>query len=118
MNTAYASILVSPYVQRKIRRIKYGVKYGRITAYAKYYLLHCIKARATLPDPTYEKLPWSWSSRPFDVQILPDYVQYPIYYFELFWGLEVWNTLVENTNVYIQYREARHKENKAEKKSR
>jgi hypothetical protein len=33
-----------------------------------------IKARAELPDPAYEKLPRSWPTRPFDVQILPDYV--------------------------------------------
>jgi hypothetical protein len=43
-----------------------------------------IKARAQLPDPTYQKLSRSWPARPFDVQILPDYVQYPIHYFELF----------------------------------
>jgi hypothetical protein len=30
-----------------------------------------IKACATLPDPTYQKLPQSWPTRPFDVQILP-----------------------------------------------
>jgi hypothetical protein len=77
-----------------------------------------IKARAELPDPTYKKLHRSWPSRPFDVRILPDYVQHPIHYFELFWGLEVWNTLVENTNAYTQYKEARHNENKSEKKSR
>src|SRR6266576_1843068 len=57
-----------------------------------------IKARAQLPDPTYQKLPRSWPTRPFDVRILPDYVQHPIHYFELFWGPEVWNTLVDNTN--------------------
>jgi hypothetical protein len=77
-----------------------------------------IKARAELPDPTYEKLHRSWPTRPFDVRILPDYVQHPIHYFELFWGPEVWNTLVENTNAYAQYKEARHKENKTEEKSR
>src|ERR1700722_6765665 len=74
-----------------------------------------IKARATLPDPTYQKLPRSWPIRPFDVRILPDHVQHPIHYFELFWGPEVWNTLVENTNAYAKYKEARNKENKAEK---
>jgi hypothetical protein len=77
-----------------------------------------IKARAQIPDPTYEKLYRSWPTRPFDVRILPDYVQHPIHYFELFWGPEVWNTLVENTNAYAQYKEAQHKENKAGKKSR
>jgi hypothetical protein len=77
-----------------------------------------IKARAELPDPAYEKLPRSWPTRPFDVRILPDYVQHPIHYFELFWGLEVWNTLVENTNAYAQYKEAQHREYKAEKKTR
>ena len=58
-----------------------------------------IKARAQLPYPTYQKLLRSWPVRPFDVRILPSYVQHPIHYFELFWGPEVWNTLVENTNV-------------------
>ena len=77
-----------------------------------------IKARAQLPDPTYQKLSRSWPARPFDVRILPDYVQYPIHYFELFWGPEVWNTLVENTNAYAQYKGAQHKENKTEEKSR
>ena len=43
-----------------------------------------IKARAELPDPTYKKLSRSWPIRPFDVRILPDYVQHPIHYFELF----------------------------------
>jgi hypothetical protein len=43
-----------------------------------------IKARAQLPDPTYKKLPRSWPTLPFDVQILSDYVQHPIHYFELF----------------------------------
>jgi hypothetical protein len=77
-----------------------------------------IKARAQLPDPTYQKLSRSWPARPFDVRILPNYVQHPIHYFELFWGPEVWNTLVENTNAYAQYKGARHKENKTEEKSR
>jgi hypothetical protein len=45
-----------------------------------------IKARAQLPDPTYQKLQRAWPSRPFDVQILADYVQHPIYYFDLFLG--------------------------------
>jgi hypothetical protein len=49
-----------------------------------------IKARAELPDPTYEKLSRVlWPMRPFDVRILPDYVQHPIHYFELFWGPEI-----------------------------
>jgi hypothetical protein len=77
-----------------------------------------IKAQAQLPDPTYQKLLRSWPTRPFDVRILPDYIQYPIYYFELFWGPEVWNTLVDNTNVYIQYKEARRKEATGDQKSR
>src|SRR5258706_903004 len=77
-----------------------------------------IKARAEIPkDPTYPKLFRSWPFRPFDVRILPDYVQHPIHYFELFWGPEVWNTLTENTNAYAQYKEARHKR-KTEGKSR
>jgi hypothetical protein len=33
-----------------------------------------IKARATLLDLAYEKLPRSWPSRLFDVRILPDYI--------------------------------------------
>jgi hypothetical protein len=77
-----------------------------------------IKARAELPDPTYKKLSRSWPSRPFDVRILPDYVEHPIHYFELFWGPEVWSTLIENTNAYAQYKEARHKGNKGGQKSR
>jgi len=78
-----------------------------------------IKARAEIPkDPTYPKLERSWPFRPFDVRILPDYVQHPIHYFELFWGLEVWNTLTENTNAYAQYKEARHKQNQGTEKSR
>jgi len=76
-----------------------------------------IKARAELPIPTYEKLSRSWPSWPFDVRILPDYVQHPIHYFDLFWGPEIRNTLVDNTNAYAQYKEARHK-NKAEGKLR
>ncbi len=48
-----------------------------------------IKAQAELLDPTYEKLSRSWPARPFDVRILPDYVQHPIHYFELFWGPEI-----------------------------
>jgi hypothetical protein len=74
-----------------------------------------IKAQAQLPDPTYKKLSRSWPIRPFDVRILPEYVQHPIHYFELFWGPEIWNTLVENTNAYAQYKEARHKEDKGQK---
>jgi hypothetical protein len=82
---------------------------------AKLTQLHAdIKARAELPDPTYEKLSRSWPARLFDVRILPDYVQHPIHYFELFWGPEIWNTLIENTNAYAQYKEARCKENKKE----
>jgi hypothetical protein len=77
-----------------------------------------IKARAQLPDPTYQKLSRSWPARPFDVRTLPDYVPRLIHYFELFWGLEIWNVLVENTNAYAQYKGARHKENKTEEKSR
>ena len=48
-----------------------------------------IKAWAEIPDPTYSKLFRSWPFRPFDVRILPDYVQHPIHYFELFWGPDV-----------------------------
>jgi hypothetical protein len=77
-----------------------------------------IKARAELPDPTYGKLFRSWPFRPFDVRILPDHVQHPIHYFELFWGPEVWNTLTKNTNAYAQHKEARQKDQLAEGKSR
>jgi hypothetical protein len=73
-----------------------------------------IKAWAELLDPTYEKLLRSWPTRPFDVRILPDYVQHLIHYFELFWGLEVSNTLVQNTNAYAQHKEARRKGNRKE----
>ena len=67
-----------------------------------------IKARAEIPkNPTYPKLFRSWPFRLFDVRILPDYVQHPIHYFELFWDLNVWNTLVDNTNAYAQYKQAR-----------
>jgi hypothetical protein len=49
-----------------------------------------IKARAEIPaDPTYSGLFRSWPFRPFDVCILPDYVQHPIHYFELLWGPDV-----------------------------
>jgi hypothetical protein len=75
-----------------------------------------IKARAELPVPTYEKLSRSWPIRPFDVHILPDSVQRPIHYFELFWGTEIWSTLIENTNAYAQYKEARHKGNKGRRR--
>jgi hypothetical protein len=79
--------------------------------HARLMQLHSdIKARASVP--TYQKLPRAWLPRPFDVRILPDSVQDPIHYFELFWTPEVWNTLVENTNAYAQYKEARNKENK------
>jgi hypothetical protein len=73
---------------------------------------------AQLPYPTYQKLLQSWPTRPFDIQILPDYIYYPIYYFELFWGPEVWNILVDNTNIYIQYKEARYKKAIGDQKSR
>jgi len=76
-----------------------------------------IKARAEIPyNPTYPKLFRSWPFRLFDVRILPDYVQHPIHYFELFWGPEIWNTLVQNTNAYAQFKEARQKDQLAEGK--
>jgi hypothetical protein len=74
-----------------------------------------IKASAQLPIPTYPKLSRTWPARPFDVRTLPDYVQHPIHYFELFWDSKVWNILVENTNAYAQYKEVRYKENNTEK---
>jgi hypothetical protein len=81
-------------------------------------LYNDIKASAQLPIPTYSKLPRTWPARPFDVRILPSYIRHPIHYFELFWDSQVWNTLVENTNTYAQYKEARNRDNKKEKKSR
>ena len=78
-----------------------------------------IKGRAQVPTPAYEKLPRAWPPRPFDVRTLPDSVQEPIHYFELFWTSEVWDTLVQNTNAYAAYKEARCKENRnTEQKSR
>ena len=71
-----------------------------------------IKAQASIPDPTYQKLPRSWPARPFDVRILPDFVQNPIDYFDLLWTSEVWDILVKNTNAYAQFKEARNKETK------
>jgi Transposase IS4 len=77
-----------------------------------------IKARAKTPDPAYQKLPRSWPFRPFDVRILPEYVVDPIHYFELFWGLDVWNMLVDNTNAYAQYKQARGAHGNADPKAR
>jgi hypothetical protein len=73
-------------------------------------LHHDIKASAQLPIPTYQKLPRSWPARPFDVRTLPNYVQKPIHYFELFWTSEVWTTLVNNTNAYAEYKVANYKD--------
>jgi hypothetical protein len=77
-----------------------------------------IKSSAQLPIPTYPKLLRTWPARPFDVRTLPNYVEKPIHYFELFWDSKVWETLVENTNAYAKYKDARNKDNKAEKQSR
>jgi len=74
-----------------------------------------IKARAI--TPTYQKLPREWPLRPFDIRTLPNSVQDPIHYFELFWTPEVFAILVENTNKYAQFKEAWHREN-CTKKSR
>ena len=71
-----------------------------------------IKARAELPVPSYPKLSRRWPFRLFDVRTLPDSVRSPIHYFELFWGPEIWDLLVRNTNAYAQYKEARGKENR------
>lgn len=71
-----------------------------------------IKAQAQVPTPAYEKLSQAWPPRPFDIRTLPNLVQEPIHYFELFWTSEVWNTLVQNTNAYAAYQEARCKENR------
>jgi hypothetical protein len=76
-----------------------------------------IKARAIIP--AYQKLPRAWPPRPFDIRTLPDLVQDPIHYFELFWTPTVWNTLVQNTNAYAKYKEARCRQNiNCDKKSR
>jgi Transposase IS4 len=74
-----------------------------------------IKARATILDPAYQKLPRAWPLRPFDVRTLPNSIQDPIHYFELFWTSKVFVILVENTNNYAQFKEARHKENRTGK---
>src|SRR5438874_4878523 len=45
-----------------------------------------IKARAQIPTKlAYQKLYRTWLPRPFSVRSIPDSVQSPIYYFELFW---------------------------------
>ena len=49
---------------------------------------------------------------------MPDYIHSPIHYFELFWGPEIWISLVRNTNAYAQYKEARGKGNKGGSKLR
>jgi hypothetical protein len=47
-----------------------------------------IKARAQIPTkPAYQKLYRMWPLRPFSVRSVPDSVQSPIHYFELF-GLQ------------------------------
>src|SRR5438045_5278572 len=74
-----------------------------------------IKSQAQTPIPTFPKLPWHWPFRNFDVRILPDYIESPLHYFELFWGLEIWDLLVQNTNAYAQFKEAWHKENNESK---
>ncbi len=72
-----------------------------------------IQAQAQVPtNPTYQRLPRAWPPRPFDVRILPDSVQEPIHYFELFWTSDIWNILVQNTNAYAIYQEACSKGNK------
>jgi Transposase IS4 len=69
-----------------------------------------IKARAQIPTkPAYQKLYRTWLPRPFSVRSIPDSVQSPIHYFELFWTPEVWASLVANTNKYAQYRIAQQK---------
>jgi hypothetical protein len=74
-----------------------------------------IKSRAETPIPTFPKLPRHWPFRNFDIHILPDYIESPLHYFELFWGLEIWDLLVQNTNAYAQFKETRHKENNESK---
>ena len=66
-----------------------------------------IKARAKVPIPAYQKHPRAWPPRPFDVRCLPNTVQNPVDYFELFWTPEVWDILVRNTNAYAEYKEVR-----------
>jgi hypothetical protein len=77
-----------------------------------------IKDSAQLPVPSYPKLSRSWPARPFDVRTLLDYVRQPIHYFELFWTTEVWATLVENTNAYVEYKEAWNRHYTIEQKMR
>ena len=48
-----------------------------------------IKASVQLLIPTYAKLLQSWPARLFNIQNLPDYVEKPIHYFELFWDSKV-----------------------------
>ena len=78
-----------------------------------------IKAQAQIPTaPGYNKLACTYPPRPFAVQPLPSTVQEPVHYFELFWTVDIWNTLVTNTNSYAQFKNARCKGNNLEKKSR
>jgi len=77
-----------------------------------------IIAQAETPDPAYPKLPRSWPFWAFNVRSLPEYVVDPIHYFELFWDRDVWNTLVDNTNAYAQYRQARGAHENADQKAR
>ncbi|SRR6266487_3941791 len=78
-----------------------------------------IKARACIPTkPTYQKLHRTWPPRAFAVRALPDTVQSPIDYFELLWTMDIWTSLVANTNSYAQYKDARQKGVKTEKKTR
>ena len=78
-----------------------------------------IKAQAQIPTaPGYNKLARTYPPRPFAIQPLPSTVQEPVHYFELFWTVDIWNTLVTNTNSYAQFKNARCKGNNLEKKSR
>ena len=62
---------------------------ARINAACLRQLQVDIQARAQMPTPAYQKLSRTWPPRPFDVRILPDTVQDPIHYFELFWTSKV-----------------------------
>src|SRR5438874_5481283 len=63
-----------------------------------------IKARAQiLTKLAYQKIYYTWPPRSFSVRSVPDSIQSPIHYFELFWTPEVWASLVANTNKYAQY---------------
>ena len=69
-----------------------------------------IKARAQVP--VYEKLARAYPARQLTiVEDLQNTILDPIYYFQQLWTLEVWATLVDNTNKYAEFRGARCSQN-------